>query len=86
MIIFGLLAFVCCVGLLNLFVIQNYIKKVFSLAVVYSSFLVLIILLSLKKDQANEISSVVFSMFFIFSTNLLVGIGLVKNINDSKTN
>lgn len=84
MIILGLLAFICCVGLLNLFVMQNYIKKVFSLAVVYSSFLVLIILLALKKDQINELSSVVFSMFFIFSTNLLIGIGLVKNINESK--
>ena len=86
MILYGLLIFLCLAGVLNLFIFQNYIKRIFSLAVAYSSFVMLMLLLFLKNENLNEILMLMVSILMIFSVNLLIGIGIVKNISESKKN
>ena len=86
MILYGLLIFLCLAGILNLFIFQNYIKRIFSLAVAYSSFVMLMLLLFLKNENLNEILMLMVSILMIFSVNLLIGIGIVKNISESKKN
>ncbi|MBU6139963.1 MAG: hypothetical protein KGP29_00195 [Proteobacteria bacterium] len=84
MVIYGMLIFLCSAGVLNLFLLQNYIRKIFSLAVTYSSFSILMILLFLKNENLNETLMLMFSIFTVFSTNLFVGIGIVKNISEAQ--
>lgn len=83
LILYGMLIFLCVTGVLNLFLLQNYIKKIFSLAVAYSSFVILMILLFAKNENLNEMLMLMVSIFMVFSTNLFVGIGLIKNISES---
>lgn len=84
MILYQMLIFLCLAGIFNLFILQNYIKKIFSLAVAYSSFAILMILLFLKNENLDEMLMLMVSIFTIFSTNLLVGIGIVKNISEAQ--
>lgn len=86
MILYGLLIFLCLAGILNLFLFQDYIKRIFSLAVAYSSFVMLMLLLFLKNENLNEMLMLMVSILMIFSVNLLIGIGIVKNISESKKN
>jgi len=83
--IYGLLIFLCLVGLLGLFFFQEYIRKISCLSVSYSSFLILITLLSLKNTRMNEVMVIMVSILAIFSVNLLIGIGIVKNIAETQT-
>jgi hypothetical protein len=71
-------------GVANLFILHNYVKKIFSLAVAYSSFSILMILLFLKNENLNEMLMLMVSIFTVFSTNLFVGIGIVKNISEAQ--
>ncbi len=84
MILYQLLIFLCVAGVANLFILQNYVKKIFSLAVAYSSFSILMILLFLKNENLNEMLMLMVSIFTVFSTNLFVGIGIVKNISEAQ--
>ncbi len=79
-IIYFLLIFLCLAGICGLLFNQEYVKKISCLSVSYSSFLILITLLSLKNSRLNEVLVVMVSMLAIFSVNLLIGIGIAKNI------
>jgi hypothetical protein len=83
--IYGLLIFLCLAGLLGLFFFQEYLRKISCLSVAYSSFLILITLLSLKSAKLNEVLVIMVSILAIFSVNLLIGIGIVKNIAEART-
>lgn len=83
--IYGLLIFLCLAGLLGLFFFQEYLRKISCLSVAYSSFLILITLLSLKSAKLNEVLVIMVSILAIFSVNLLIGIGIVKNIEEAQT-
>ena len=78
--IYGLLIFLCLAGLLGLFLFQEYVQKISCLSVSYSSFLLLITILSLRSARINEVLVIMVSILAIFSVNLLIGIGLAKNI------
>lgn len=82
--IFGLLIFLCLAGLFGLFFFQEYIHKISCLSVSYSSFLIFITLLALKNTHLNEILVIMVSILAIFSVNLLIGIGIVKNIAETQ--
>lgn len=83
-VIYGLLIFLCLAGLIGLFFSQEYIQKISCLSVSYSSFLILITLLSLKSAKLNEVLVIMVSILAIFSVNLLIGIGIVKNIAETQ--
>lgn len=80
LVIFPLLIFLCLSGLSGLFFFNEYIKKISALSVSYSSFLILIVVLALKNIQLNEVLVIMVSVTAIFSVNLLIGIGIAKNI------
>jgi len=65
----------------GMFLVKNYIKKISLLSVAYVSFVILFFILAQNKILAKEAASLVAVIFTVFSINLLVGIGLVKNIS-----
>jgi hypothetical protein len=82
--IHGLLIFLCLAGLCGLFFFQEYVRKISCLSVSYSSFLVLITLLALRSAKLNEVLVIMVSILAIFSVNLLVGIGIARNIAEAQ--
>jgi len=80
LLIYGLLISLCLAGLCGLFFFQEYIRKISCLSVSYSSFLILITLLALKSARLNEVLVIMVSILAIFSVNLLIGIGIARNI------
>ncbi len=83
-VIYGLLIFLCLAGLCSLFFVKEYARKIACLSVSYSSFLVFIILLSLANAKLNEVLVIMVSTLAIFSVNLLIGIGIARNISESR--
>ena len=81
LLIYALLISICLAGLLGLFLFQEYVKKISCLSVSYSSFLILIVLLSLKNNKQNEILIIMVSVLILFAINLLTGIAIAKNIS-----
>ncbi len=84
LLIYALLIFLCLAGLCGLFLFQEYIRKISCLSVSYSSFLVLITLLALKNVRLNETLVIMVSILTIFSVNLLIGIGIARNIAEAE--
>jgi hypothetical protein len=80
----GLLIFLCLAGLCGLFFFQEYIRKISCLSISYSSFLILVTLLALKSSHLNEVLVIMVSILAIFSVNLLIGIGIARNIADAE--
>jgi hypothetical protein len=78
---YALLISICLSGLLGLFLFQEYVKKISCLSVSYSSFLILVVLLSLKNNKQNEILIIMVSVLILFAINLLTGIAIAKNIS-----
>jgi len=79
----GLLIFLCLAGLCGLFFFQEYIRKISCLSISYSSFLILVTILALKSERLNEVLVIMVSILAIFSVNLLIGIGIARNIADA---
>ena len=80
----ALLILACLAGITGLFLFGEYIRKISCLSVSYTSFLVLIVMLSLKNDRMNETLIIMVSILAIFAVNLLIGIGIAKNIAGEK--
>jgi hypothetical protein len=81
--IYGLLIFLSLAGLWGLFFFAEYIKKISCLSVSYSSFLVLVTLMSLKNAHLNQVLLVMVSILVVFSVNLLIGIGIARSIAEA---
>ncbi len=79
----GLLIFLCLAGLCGLFFFEEYIRKISCLSISYSSFLILVTLLALKSARLNEVLVIMVSILAIFSVNLLIGIGIARNIAEA---
>jgi hypothetical protein len=86
LLICGLLIFLCLIGLCGLLFFQEYVRKISCLSVAYSSFLILITLLALKNVRLNEVLVIMVSILAIFSVNLLIGIGIARNIAQAQRN
>ncbi len=82
--IYASLIGLCLAGISGLFLFQEYVKKISSLSVSYSSFLVLITFLALRNSHLNEVLVIMVSILAIFSVNLLIGIGIAKNIAEAQ--
>jgi hypothetical protein len=67
-------------GLCGLFLFQEYIKKISCLSISYSSFLILVVLMASRSAYLNETLIIMVSILAIFSVNLLIGIGIARNI------
>jgi hypothetical protein len=76
----GLLILLCLSALLGLFLSRQYVKKISCLSISYSSFVILIVFISLKNPHLNEVLPILVSVMIIFSVSLLMGIGIIKNI------
>lgn len=85
LVVYGLLIFLCLAGLCGLFFFQEYIRKISCLSVSYSCFLILITLLALKNMHLNEVLVIMVSVLTIFSVNLLIGIGIARNIAEAQS-
>ncbi|NBV06490.1 MAG: hypothetical protein EBS06_04555 [Proteobacteria bacterium] len=81
LLICSLLILCCIAGIFGLFFFSEYIRKISALSISYSSFLVLIVILSLKSDKMNEVLMIMVSVLIIFVVNLLIGIAIAKNIS-----
>ena len=81
----ALLILACLAGILGLFSFQEYIRKISCLSVSYSSFLILMMILSLKNEKMNEVLIIMVSILAIFAVNLLIGIGIARNIAREKS-
>lgn len=76
----ALLILSCLIGLLGLFLFQEYVRKISCLSVSYSSFLILIVALSLGNEKMNEVLVIMVSILAVFAVNLLIGIGIARNV------
>jgi len=81
----SLLIFLCLAGLCGLFLMQEYVQKISSLSVSYSSFLILIVLLALRSARLNEVLMIMVSLLTIFAVNLFIGIGIARNIAENSS-
>lgn len=84
LIVCALLILVCLSGIFGLFVFEEYIKKISCLSVSYTSFLVLIAWLAFRNEKMNEVMLIMVSGMVVFAVNLLIGIGIAKNIAGEK--
>jgi multisubunit Na+/H+ antiporter MnhC subunit len=82
--IYTLLILLCLIGVFGLFLAKEYIKKISCLSVAYTSFIVFVILISSKSQNYNNVLLILISATIIFAVNLLVGIGIAKNISKIK--
>ncbi len=80
LLIYSSLIFLCLAGLCGLFLCREYIRKISCLSISYSSFLILVTVIALKNTHLNEILVIMVSILAVFSVNLLIGIGIIKNI------
>ncbi len=80
LIICALLILSCLIGFLGLFLFQEYVRKISCLSVSYSSFLILMVALSLGNENMNEVLVIMVSILAVFAVNLLIGIGIARNI------
>ena len=71
-------------GVFGLFLAKEYIKKISSLSVAYTSFIIFVILFSSKNSNYNNILLILISVIIIFAINLLMGIGIANNISKVK--
>jgi hypothetical protein len=83
LVICGLLIFLRLAGLCGLFLAREYVKKIISLSISYSSFLILITLISLKSSKLSEVLLIMVSVLIVFSMNLFIGTNITKNISQS---
>lgn len=77
-----MLILMCLIGVLGLFYFNDFIKKISYLSVSYSSFIILISFIARKNIKLDEIMVVIISITIIFSINLLIGIGIIKQLYD----
>ena len=85
LIISQLLILLCLSGLLGLFFCKEYVKRISCLSISYSSFLIFIVVISLKTSHLKEILAIMVTILAIFSANLFIGIGIAKNIAQSQS-
>jgi predicted Na+-dependent transporter len=76
----GLLILLCLSGLGGVFFFREYVRKISCLSIAYSNFLILIVFISLKSSNFNEIMMIMVSILVVFSVNLLIGISLVRSV------
>jgi hypothetical protein len=81
-----LLVFVCVCGLCGLFIFNDYVKKIASLSVAYSSLITLILIIAYENKILNDLLYFFISVLLIFSINLMIGIGIIKNIGEVVNN
>jgi hypothetical protein len=79
---YSLLIIVCLLGLSGLFIFNDYIKKISALSVSYSSLIVLLLLISYSNNILEKILTFFISLLLIFSINLMIVLGIIKNIGE----
>ncbi|MBM3589873.1 MAG: hypothetical protein FJX30_00655 [Alphaproteobacteria bacterium] len=81
-----LLIFICISGLSGLFLFKDYVKKISSLSVAYSSLIVLLLLIAYSNNLLEKTLTFFISLLLIFSINLMIALGIIKNIGEVKLN
>ncbi len=79
-IICALLILCCLAGIFALFLSHEYIRKISCLSISYTSFIALIAVIALRNPKQNEAMLILVSVLVVMAVNLLIGIGLAKNI------
>jgi len=83
---YSLLIFICLFGLSGLFIFNDYIKKISALSVSYSSLIVLLLLIANSNNILEKILTFFISLLLIFSINLMIVLGIIKNIGEIDDN
>jgi len=78
-----LLVLVCVCAIAGLFIFKDYQKKIASLSVSYSSIIILLSLIAFHNNFLDKILSFFISLLLIFSINLMIAIGIIKNIGEA---
>jgi hypothetical protein len=73
-------------GLSGLFIFEDYIKKISALSVSYSSLIVLLLLIAYSNNILEKILTFFISLLLIFSINLMIVLGIIKNIGEIDDN
>ncbi len=81
-----LLVLVCVCAIAGLFIFKDYQKKIASLSVSYSSIIILLSLIAYQNNLLDKILSFFISLILIFSINLMIAIGIIKNIGETNLN
>jgi len=79
---YSLLIIVCLLGLSGLFIFNDYIKKISALSVSYSSLIVLLLLIAYSNNILEKTLTFFISLLLIFSINLMIVLGIIKNIGE----
>ncbi|HLD77077.1 MAG TPA: hypothetical protein VI861_02985 [Rickettsiales bacterium] len=75
-----LLIILTIVGFCGLYFYKQNIRKICCLSISYSSFLLLIVILSFQNNlYLNTILAIMVSVLIIFCANLAIAIGILKN-------
>jgi len=69
-----------------LFIFNDYIKKISALSVSYSSLIVLLLLIANSNNILEKILTFFISLLLIFSINLMIVLGIIKNIGEIDDN
>lgn len=81
--IYSALLILCFFGLAGLYFFDDYIKKISSLVISYSSLIVFIFTLSIETLNFYNVVKIIISLLLIVLLNLVVGITIIKNISET---
>jgi hypothetical protein len=84
--IYSMLLILCFLGLMGLYFFNDYIKKISSLVISYSSLIVFIFTLSIETSNFYNSIKIIITLFLIVLLNLIVGITIIKNISETSNN
>ena len=84
--IYSMLLILCFLGLMGLYFFNDYIKKISSLVISYSSLIVFIFTLSIETSNFYNAIKIIITLFLIVLLNLIVGITIIKNISETSNN
>lgn len=84
--IYSMLLILCFLGLMGLYFFNDYIKKISSLVISYSSLILFIFTLSIETSNFHNAIKIIITLFLIALLNLIVGIAIIKNISETSNN
>lgn len=79
-----LLLFTTAFSLAGLFLYNDYMKKICCLSLSYLALILLFTIIFKNNDNANDLFSILITIFIIFLITLATGVGIISNISKIK--
>ncbi len=77
---YGMLILLCAASICGLVFFTNLTKKLFALAISYTSILVLIFVILASSSSLGNLISLLTSLLILFSINLIIGAGMLRRL------